>query len=280
MRFYLMTDYEGVAGVYTWENRSDDSAENMERRLRGRRLLAREVSAAVDGLHAGGAETVIVNDGHGAGYTIDLDLLDPRALVVHGTNRPFWLPYLDASCAATGLVGAHAKAGTPSGNLCHTMYGECRGYWLNGVSVGEIGLQAAIAGHYGVPFVFLSGDAHACVEVEALLPGVVTVPVKVGTGLLGAVTRSPEEARELIREGAAEALKRVGEVAPFKVEYPVLFREERSDAAFDEENPPPHSRVLDAHTREVEATDIIDLTNKLYGYDPAWRPPPLPELWP
>ncbi len=272
MKFYLMTDYEGVAGVYLWENRDDESLENFERRMRGRRLLAEEVNAAVDGFHRGGASQVIVNDGHGAGYTIDLDLLDERPLVIHGSNRPFWLPYLDESCAATGLLGAHAKAGTPSANLAHTMSKPIADYSINGLSIGEAGLQAAIAGHFGVPFVYISGDAHACVEMEQLIPGIVTVPVKVGTGLTGAVTLPPQEAREKIRAGAAEAMKLIGKIEPFKVQYPLIFREERKEPCFDEWNPPAHSRVLDTRTREIEAADIIDLCNKLYGYDPEFRP--------
>lgn len=280
MRFYLMTDYEGVAGVYAWERRDDDSAENFDQRMRGRRLLAGEVQAAVDGFVAGGATQVIVNDGHGAGYTIDLDLLDEKPLVIHGTQRPFWLPYLDSNCQATGLVGAHAKAGTPHANLCHTMSGSIRRYVLNGIEMGEIGLQAAIAGHYGVPFVFLSGDAHACREVEALIPGVVTVPVKLGTSLTSAITRAPQEARDMIRRGAERAMGLVGEIEPLEIGSPVLFREELNGPGFDEEKPPAHSRVLDAHTREVEAEDVIDLCNKLYGYDPAWQAPPLPPGWP
>lgn len=278
MKFYLMTDYEGVAGVYTWENRADESLENHERRMRGRRLLAGEVNACVDGLYTGGATEVIVNDGHGAGYTIDLDYLDDRPLIVHGTSRPFWLPYLDATCTATGLLGGHSKAGTPSGNLSHTMSLGIADYSFNGVSMGEAGLQAAIAGHFGVPFVLVCGDAHLCKELEELIPGVVTAPVKVGTGLLGAVTRPPHEARELIRERAAEALQRVGAIKPLKLESPILFREVRTEAAFDDWNPPPHSRVLDSRTREIEAEDIIDLVNKLYGYDPQWQAPPYERL--
>lgn len=274
MKFYLMTDYEGVAGVYTWENRSDSSLENHERRMRGRRWLAEEVNAAVDGLYRGGAEEVIVNDGHGAGYTIDLDYLDDRPLIIHGMQRPFWLPYLDETCTATGMVGAHAKAETPYGNLAHTMDTPIRDYSLNGVSVGEAGLQAAIAGHFGVPFVYISGDAHACREMEELIPGLLAVPVKVGVGLYGAITMPPQEAREKIRAGAAEALKRVGQVKPFKVDYPVLFREVRKDPTFDEWNPPPHSRVIDCRTREIEGTDIIDVMNKLYDYDPQFKPLP------
>lgn len=272
MKFYLMTDYEGVAGVYTWENRADASLENFERRMRGRRLLAREVDACVDGLYKGGASDVIVNDGHGAGYTIDLDLLDDRPLIVHGIGRPFWLPYLDASCAATGLLGGHAKSHTPNANLAHSMDIGIA-YEINGISVGEAGLQAAIAGHFGVPFVLVCGDAHLCKEMEALIPGVVTAAVKCGMGETGAVTMAPQEAHELIRERAAEAVQRIGTVEPFRFEGPVHLRETRDEPAFDEWNPPSHSRVIDSRTREIEAEDIIDLVNKLYGYDPQWQAP-------
>jgi D-amino peptidase len=269
MKIYLMTDYEGVAGVYDWENRDDESAENFERRMRGRKWLAREVQAAVDGFYEGGATEVIVNDG--AGYTIDLDELDDRPLVIHGQQRPHWLPYLDSTCTATGLVGGHAKAGTVQGNLAHTMCGDIRNYSFNGLSLGEGGLQAAIAGHYGVPFVFVSGDAHLCQEMAALIPGVVTVPVKVGLSRLAALTLPPQEARDLIRQ-------RAGQIEPFKLDTPILFREEWEQPVYDEWSPPPHSRVIDCHTREVEAADIIDLVNKLYGYDPEFQPPPYDAL--
>lgn len=278
MKIYMMTDYEGVAGVHAWENRDDDSLENFERRMRGRKWLAREVQAAVDGFYGGGATEVIVNDGHGAGYTIDLDELDERPLVVHGMQRPFWLPYLDATCQATALVGAHAKAGTPQGNLSHTMSKEVRNYSFNGLSLGEGGLQAAIAGHYGVPFVFIAGDAHACEEMQALIPGVVTAPVKVGLSRLSALTLPPQEACELIRRRAEEAMARVGQIEPFKLQVPIIFREEREKPAFDEWNPPPHSRVIDSRTREIEAADIIDLLSKIYGYDPQYEPPPAEAL--
>ena len=279
MKVYLMTDLEGVAGVYTWENREDTSLENHERRCRQRRWLAGEVSAAVDGFYRGGATQVIVNDGHGAGYTIDLDHLDPRAIVINGLQRPFWLPYLDQSCEATGLVGAHAKASTPDACLCHTMSSAIRNWTFNGISLGEAGLQAAIAGHFGVPFVFISGDLHACREMEQLIPGIVAVPVKVGLSQKCALQLTPAKAQEMIRAGAEEAAKRAKEIEPFKLESPIVFRDERVEPTFDEENPPPHSRVINAHVREIEAEDIIDLMYKIYNYPRDFSPPPIPESW-
>jgi D-amino peptidase len=266
-----MTDLEGVAGVYDWEQRGNDDQVIFEQRMRQRRWLAQEVSAAVDGFLAGGMGEVIVNDGHGAGYTIDLDYMDPRAQIIHGLDRPFWLPYLDAACTATGIVGGHAKAETRGGCLCHTMSTNVRGYWLNGISMGEMGLQAAIAGHYGVPFVFCAGDAWACREMEELIPGCITVAVKEGMARRSSLTRTPQRAQQMIREGAEEAMKHIGEIKPFRLESPVLFQEERVGPEFDAEDPPPHSRVIDAHTREVEAQDVIDLVYKLYGYPRDWQ---------
>ena len=294
-KFYLMTDLEGVAGVYDWEERGETDLVVFEQRMRQRRWLAREVSAAIEGFASGGAEEIIVNDGHGAGYTIDLDELqpdldeffelefdeevgipvfppEPTVHVINGLDRPFWLPYLDGTCAATGIVGAHAKAQTLGGCLYHTMWLGVRDYSLNGVSVGEMGLQAAIAGHFDVPFVFCSGDAHACREIEALIPGCVTVPVKTGLSRKSAMTLTPTKAQQAIRAGAEEAMARIEQVKPFKLDGPILFREERMNPDFDAENPPPHSRVVDCHTREIEATDMLDLMCILYGYPRDWQP--------
>ncbi len=56
---------------------------------------------------------------------------------------------------------------------------------------GEIGLNAAMAGHLGVPVVLLSGDDAACAEAAALIPEAVTVPVKEALGMAAAVTLHP-----------------------------------------------------------------------------------------
>jgi len=261
-----MTDLEGVAGVWTWENRDDQTQINVEYRLMARRLLTAEVNAAVEGLFAGGATEVIVNDGHGAGSTIDVEQVDPRVRLVHGRNRPFWLPLLDGTCDATVLVGAHAKAGTPSANLCHSMSLQIRNYTFNGVSHGEIGMQAMIAGHFGVPMVLLTGDVYACREVEGFIPGIVTAPVKEGLSSLSAATLAPPAARELIRGRAEQAMGVVDQVRPYTVGSPLVFTEERYEASFDPENPPPVGTVVDPHTLRVEANDIIDLFNQIYGY--------------
>jgi D-amino peptidase len=266
MKIYLMTDLEGVAGVWKWEDRDDPSAENLEYRLRCRRLLTQEVNAAVAGFFEGGATEVIVNDGHGAGYTIDVELLDERVTIIHGRERPFWLPGLNQTCAATALVGAHAKASTPRGNLCHSMNRTIRDYSFNGISHGEIGMQAMIAGHYGVPMIFLSGDLHACHEVEGFIPGIVTAAVKEGLSEYSAAALSPKAARALICERARASIAQIGKVEPYEIAGPLTFRDERKESTFDPERPPAVGKVINERTREIVATDIIDLFYQMYAY--------------
>ncbi len=273
MRIYLVSDLEGVAGVYQWENGTEDtSLENHERRCRQRRWLAEEVNAAARGFFDGGASEVWVNDGHGAGYTIDLDLVDPRVRIIHGKERSAYCIGLDGNCAAIGSIGTHAKAETYGANLYHTGSRPVRGHWVNSISVGETGKQAFLAGHYGVPYVFCAGDAWACKEMEELAPGCITVPVKVGLSRLSAKTLVPAKARELIYEGAREAINRIEQVESLRLETPIVFREEFYEPAFDSENPPAVGRIIDSHTREVQAEDMPALLAKMYGHDPDWQP--------
>ena len=67
------------------------------------------------------------------------------------------------------LVGFHSRAGTVGGLLAHTWVGalvhEIR---LAGRPAGEILLDAAIVGHYGVPVVLVTGGDDA--EAATWLP--------------------------------------------------------------------------------------------------------------
>lgn len=263
MKVYLVTDLEGVGGVWDW----DHGAWTAEERARARRLLTGEVNAAVQGFIEAGATEVVVNDGHGVGYSINVEDIHPQARVIHGQDRPAWLPLLDGSFTATALVGAHAKANTPGANLCHTMSSlTIDGYWVNGVSIGEIGLQAITAGHYGVPFVFLSGDEYACRELEELIPGAHTVPTKMGLSTRCACTWSPVMCRERIREGARTSVELIGTIDPLTLGTPLVFRERRKGPDFDEAEARDGETVLNRWEREITATDPIELAQKLYGY--------------
>ena len=225
MKIYIFTDLEGVSGVTEFENRSDTSAWNTYKRRLYSRLLTEEVNAAVKACFDSGASYVLVNDGHGSGYTIDPELIDPRVELIHGTHRPEWLPLIDQGFDAMLFIGAHSKVGTKRGVLYHTMSVMVKEISINNIPLGEIGLAAFYAGVYDVPLVFLSGDEAACREAEALIPGVVTVAVKRGLSRFSAVSIPPVRARRLIEDGVRKALSRVDKVKPFKIEPPYVYRE-------------------------------------------------------
>jgi len=275
MKIYMMTDLEGVAGVTDFEDRTSDTHDNHEARMRMRRLLTGEVNAAIEGLFEAGATQVIVNDGHGAGYTIDYEHLDPRAQIIHGVERPVWLPLLDETCAATLLIGAHAKATSPPAVAYHTMSKGVKNWSINGISIGEMGLQALIAGHYGVPMIFVSGDHYACEEIKALIPGIVTVAVKRGLSRRSAISWAPQKARELIREGVKEAMAKLDQIPPFRLEPPLVLRDERYEEVFTKPSADPDIRIIDHSTREIRAKDVLDLMHKLYGHPRDYRVPSL-----
>ena len=84
MKVYIQSDIEGIAGFCFFENRKDTSMENFNHRQRMRRLLTREINAAVQGAFDAGAEDVIINDNHGSGYNILFEELDTRCRIIHG----------------------------------------------------------------------------------------------------------------------------------------------------------------------------------------------------
>jgi D-amino peptidase len=90
-----------------------------------------------------------------------------------------------------------------------------------GRSMGEIGLNAAMAGHLDVPVVLLSGDDSACAELQDLVPTAVTVAVKQALGQGAAVALHPEEARERLRLAAAEAITQRAQVSPLALAGPL-----------------------------------------------------------
>lgn len=276
MKVYIVTDLEGVAGITQWDPRhQDETPFNAHKRMQFSRLLTEEVNAAARGFFAGGATEVIVNDGHGAGTTMDPELFDPRIQVFHGLERPNYCTGLDETCDALASVGTHAKAGTTEGNLHHTMGTGIRDYSFNGVSVGETGFQALYAGYFGVPYIFCAGDEWAVREMQQLCPGCVGAAVKRGTSRLSALTAAPERAREIIEEGARLSMERIGEVQPLTLESPVVFREVHDEPVFDPENQadlPEGKRIIDCRTMEVEAETVKDVLDIKYGYDPDWQP--------
>ncbi len=228
-RVYMVTDLEGVCGVDDWDTRHSNyanEAKGVYERSEMQRLLTAEVNAAAEGCFAAGVEEVLVNDAHGAGRTILVEELRAGIRIYRGTERPYWLPGLDGKCDAMLQVGMHAMSNTPHGTLTHTCTGDVREYRLNGMPIGEMGIAGAMAGYFGVPWVFVSGDLHACEEARKLVKNIVAAPVKEGVSRHSAVHLAPADARKLIRERVEEAIGRTAEIKPLVFKPPYIFETE------------------------------------------------------
>jgi D-amino peptidase len=221
LKVYISADMEGVSGVSTWKVQAESKGREFEKFAR---LMTLEVNAAIAGAFDAGATEVLVSDSHGDAQNIDVELLDERARLVRAWPRPLGMMQgVDETIAAVVLVGYHAGEDSSAAILSHTMLGDGFKVKLNGKEVPEAGLSAAIAGDFGVPVVFLSGDQTAGEEAKRLLGPIETVAVKQAIGFHAATMLHPEEAQRRIREGVERGIARRASLAPYRVDHPVAF---------------------------------------------------------
>lgn len=206
MKVYISADMEGVSGVV------DATQTRMEEKEyeRARRLMTGEVNAAIEGALEAGAKEILVNDSHGSMRNILIEEINPAAELVTGSPKPLsMMQGIGPGFAAAFFIGYHAGAGASPSILDHTYYSRVvYQAAINGKVLGETGLNALLAGYYGVPVALVTGDALLCQEARALLGDVETVVVKEAYSRLAARCLPPERARALIRAGAKAALAR------------------------------------------------------------------------
>jgi D-amino peptidase len=206
MRVYLSFDFEGVAGIVDWSQcRPGGAAYEV-----GCRLVLGEVNAAIEGARAGGAAEVVVNDAHGAMHNLDPAELAGRATYVSGRHKPLYMMEgLDDSFDVIFFVGYHGSISGPSSTLSHTYNPEVfSAARVNGELVGESGINALVAAHFGVPIGLVTGDAVTQQETAPFAPTAVQVVTKVSATRFAAAGLHPEDARELIHDGARTAAER------------------------------------------------------------------------
>ena len=210
MRVYVSVDMEGIAGVVHEDQTNPVDPRCAAEYARFRQLMTGEANAAVEGALAAGATHVLVNDSHWEMRNLLAEELHHAAVLLSGgPKRLSMLEGIDAGFDAALFVGYHAKAGTARAVLDHTMTDAVRDVRLNGRSMGELGLNAALAGSYGVPVALVSGDDATAAEARDLLgPEVGAVVVKEAVSHRAARNVAPQVARRRIREGVAEALSR------------------------------------------------------------------------
>lgn len=206
----IAADMEGVTGVVHWDQVNTSHPEY----ARYRRLMTEDVNAAIRGTCRAGADEIIVSDGHSFGRNILIDELDSRARLNTGSPSPLSMVQgINHHIDGALFVGYHARIGTPNAILEHTWSDErVSNFAIKGASdaeyrpMGEIGINAAMCGYYGVPVIMVSGDQSACDEGRAYLGNIETAVVKQAAGRMAAECLPPAIAQERIEQAAYRAV--------------------------------------------------------------------------
>jgi len=207
MRVFVSVDMEGIAGVVL-EKHVDMRSQEW---WRCRELMTAEAVAAVQGALDAGATAVLVVDSHGVHDNLLPEHFDFEGVrVLQGPHTHFTMVEgIDAGFDVAFFVGYHERAGGGDGVLNHTMFSTVvAGLELDGLPVGEIGVNAAVAGVHGVAVGLVTGDDRCVAEAAAILPDAVLVTVKEARDAQAAITLPPPVACRRIRDGAREAVER------------------------------------------------------------------------
>ena len=209
MKVFISFDMEGVAGIVDWSQCRAPGQPYEE----GRLLLLGEVNAAIDGAMAAGATEIVCNDSHGTMSNLDPAALHGHATYVSGRHKPLYMMQgLDATADVAFMVGYHGSISGESSVLSHTYNPSVVSHVaLNGVRVGESGINALVALACGVPVGLITGDRQTIGEADPFLADAERVVVKESFTRFGAVSQHPEVARMMIADGARRAVTRAAD---------------------------------------------------------------------
>ena len=177
-QLYILCDLEGASGI-SRANRKAMHHGSEEWRSEGRALVTSDVKAVCDAANEFGIDEIVIDDEHDNGKR------EPNLLVTDlpANARVLRRPHLPGKArkAVRGepygmiFVGQHAMAGG-GGFAPHTIAPHIGAVTLNGVRVGEIGLE--LAQFMGAPLLAVVGEEASIAEAKALCPRVVGIPVK------------------------------------------------------------------------------------------------------
>lgn len=219
MKIFISVDLEGISGIVD----SSETGREKSEYEKARDYMVADVNAAIKGILAVEDSEIVVSDGHGGMKNIDPNKLNEAAILVRGTPKPLTqMAGVDDSFDAAMFIGYHSKKGTHRGILSHTISGRTiDSVTINGLEAGETAINAAIAGYYNVPLVFVAGDHAVTLEAKEINPAIEVASVKKAVSRTAAMCLHPNKARKLITEGVIRALKNKDSIKPFTFKPPV-----------------------------------------------------------
>ena len=260
LKVHISVDMEGVAGAVTGDQLGPAGFEY----ARFREFMTREAVTAVEAAKAAGATDVVVADSHGNGENLLIDQFPADVRVVRSWPRALgMMAGVDDNVDAAIFIGYHASTNNPAGVRAHTFSSaNLTRVALNGVNVTEGSWNAAIAGHFNVPVVMMSGDDAAIAEVRKAIGNVEAAETKRALSFHSAITLTPAASVALIRDRVRAALGRLQDFKPHKVTAPVTV-----DVSFKNYQPPQLLAMLplfertDSHSVRFRARDMVEASN-------------------
>lgn len=257
LKVHISVDMEGIAGVVTGEQLGPTGFEYG----RFREFMTREAMSAIEAAKAAGATEIVVADSHGNGQNLLIEQFPPDVRVIRSWPRRLGMVAgVDDSVDAAIFIGYHAGTSNTTGVRAHTFSSaNLTRVALNGTNVTEGSWNAAIAGHFGVPVVMMSGDDAAIAEVRKAVGNIEAAETKRSLGFHSASTLTPQASCELIRQHVRTALTRMQDFKPLKVQTPVTV-----DVSFKNYLPAevlaylPMFERTDSHSIRFRAKDMVE----------------------
>ena len=270
LKVHISVDMEGVAGVVTAEQLGPTGFEYG----RFREFMTREALSAVEAAKAGGATEIVVADSHGNGQNLLIEQFPADVRVIRSWPRRLGMVAgIDDGVDAAIFIGYHAGTNSATGVRAHTFSSaNLTRVALNGANVTEGVWNAAIAGHYNVPIIMMSGDDAAIAEVRKTLAGIESAETKRSLGFHSALNLTPQAATVLIRERIAAAFGRLSAFKPLKVQTPVTV-----DVSFKNYMPAevlaylPIFERVDSHSIRFRARDMAE-ASRIMSFIGDYRP--------
>ena len=262
LKIYISADMEGVVGAVTGEQLGPGGFEYE----RFRQFMTNEVNAAIDAARAAGATEFVVSDSHGNGQNLLIEQLPPDVTVVRSWPRPLaMMEGIDETFDGVIFLGYHASTANTRGVRAHTMSSaSITGLRLNGIEMTEGSMNAAIAGHFGVPVIMVSGDDIAVAENQVLIGNIEGAVVKWAKGFHSAQTLTPEAGYEVIRTRTMSAINRIDSFEPYVLETPIEL-----ELSLKHYQPVelldylPNVEKINSHTIRFVGQDIIEISRFL-----------------
>ncbi|MGQ0648694.1 MAG: M55 family metallopeptidase [Gemmatimonadaceae bacterium] len=259
LKVYISVDMEGIAGVVTSEQLGPTGFEYQ----RARQFMTDELNAAIQGARDAGATQILVSDSHGNGQNLLIDQIPNDVTVIRSWPRPLMMMEgIDSTFDAAIFIGYHAGTSNVNGVRAHTVSSaNLTGIALNGTQMPEGGINAAIAGHFGVPIVMISGDDAAIEEVRRFTGSIEGAQVKRAISFHAAATLVPKAAQELIRQRAKAGVERRASFRAFRlgtnIALEVSFKHYRAAeiAAYL-----PNIVRVNAHTIRFVGRDMVEVS--------------------